>query len=382
MENNVNNNQNLDLKEEKKVKKSQELLGKIDKVKRADTKKMIKIFSIVLFLATIIVMTLTGFAIDKNFNILTWISNAAIIMGIMVFGMFFGESLGGDKQKELSGGLYQTALSNYKLIIKEIGQNIIYFFQWWNINKVQALEQKKIDFLADHDIDYRTAELIIKYCDKKDINDLSSHPIEKKDAKGKIFHLDKLNEDEYELVLYALTIKFNINNAGYFLSATGTNRSMSVLERGAQIDKQIRFNKNSNRLTKIGFSLVISLIFGLFAVEQVASGNTAQVWVTLASRITALFGSLVSGWMSAVTDIRLKSEKIENKITVLKLFYFSLVKKEFIPVDEEELAKQKFEEYKKKEEEAKASVVIPDEIINEDKSVKIPLNTKSIPYNK
>ncbi len=342
-----------------------------DKTRKLDLKNLIKIFATLWFLSLIVLMTLTNLGLNNQFVLIDWLGNALILLGIMVFGLLMGESVGTDKQMNKIGGLYQKSLKEFNTFLDSIDDILMYFIQFFQWFMPQELYDKKVNYLVMNNIEITKAKLIVSYCSFSDIEDLAKHAIEKEDENGKKVFIRQIDVNQIEPIKEVLSgeIKLDISSPNYYLNALGKSNTKSVLEVGKQLDKEIKFNKNSNRAVKIIVSLFISLIFALFTVKDFTKGETTQAWVNLVVRITALLTSLLSGWLSSVVDVRLKAEKIDNKLKVLKLFKNSLDKKIFIPCTEEELAKKEYEKYMKEEEERSKRVIIPEIVSDMDRQM-------------
>lgn len=353
------------MEEAKKNKKDDKFLMFVDKIKKANAKSVAKKTTLFFGILMIIIMSVTSFAIDDDFKFVVWISGALIIAACCVFGLFMGESMGKDKHMGNPNGLYQTAIANYNKFFNYIEKKLCYFAQWFNWFMPQELENKKVRFLIERGVDTAKARKIVKYCHIDDVDSLKTHPIKVQDENGKDILIGRIEEYQYDAVKYVLSgeIKLDSCSSAYYLTATGKSTNKSVLERGNQLDKEIKFNRIANRTKKIVFSLGISLILGLFAVEQIiGSGSAQDNWqavMNLLTRLTALSTSYISGWSSAITEVRLLSEKIDNKVVVLRLFNFGLVTREFKPLNDDELVKKQYEKWEKEEEEAKKRVMDP-----------------------
>lgn len=328
-----------------------------EKIKNINIKNMIKVFTLVWGLALIVVMTITNVGIKEEFDFFQWLSNSLILLGIMVFGLLLGESIGKDKQVEKVGGLYQRNLLEYNTFRKLVDPIIVFFSQYYQWFMPKELRDKKINFLIMNGVEMKKAEYIVDYCTIDDFFELQQHPIERE---GIIIR--KLTSIEIEPVEDVLSgkIKLDLSNPSYYLSAFGLSNSKSVLEIGKQLDKEIKFNRKSNRIIKISVSLIVSLLLGILTVKEFMEGGDSQAWLNLISRVTALFTSLLSGWLSAVVDVKLRAEKLSNKTTILKMFKNAIDMKIFIPKSESELAKEELSNYLKEEEDKLKNVITPE----------------------
>ena len=334
-----------------------------NKFKKLDIKNVIKVFTLVWFLILLVFMTFANVGINDHFNFVDWVGNVLIVLGIMVFGLLMGESIGRDKQMAKVDGLYQTTLRNYTDFLASLDSIIIYFSQFFQWFLPRELFDKKVNYLIMHGINESKAKTILNYVTLKDVDELVNHPLEKENENGEKFIIRQVTEEQATAIKEVLSgdITLDASNSYYYLSAFGRPNSKSILEVGKQLDKEMRFNKTSNRISKIATAIMISLIFGLFTFRDFEQGAGSQTaWLNLIFRITSLLTSLLSGWLSSVVDVKLQAEKIDNKLKVLRLFKNSIDKKIFIPKSEEELAKEEYENYLKEEEEKRKNIIDPE----------------------
>ena len=316
----------------------------IEKLKRINIKFVIKTFTLVWGLVLIVLMTITNVGLKEEFNWLLWISNSLIIFMITVFGLLMGESGGRDKQLAKPDGLYQINKEEYEKTRDMVDHEINYFPQYYDIEKDSEYFRKKLDHITTQNITREQAELIIKYCQKDDIELLKREP--KKLENGLVIR--KITDEEVIEVIMDVfegRVKFEAEPVNYFLTLDSSSKNIGVLEEGTYADKDIKTNRITTRTVKIISSFAVSLVWGLLTVRDFMSGDDTQAWLNLVSRITALFTSYYSGWLSAVIEIKLEAKKIKNKIVVLKLFHNALLQKIFIPKLESELALEEYEKH-------------------------------------
>lgn len=332
----------------------------IETLKKIDLKHATRIFTLVWGLILIVLMTVANVGLNKEFNFITWLSNSLIIFGILVFGLFMGETSGNDKQMQKEDGLYQTSLRNYEAYNEEINEELIYFGQWYSWFLPQEIEGKKIDYLIMCGVDPVKAKKIVRLCTKRDIEDLKSHVFEVKDENGiHIATIRQLEEHEIEPVTDVLSgiIRLNASNANYFLTAfTEAGIDDRIVEEGHSLQNLRRSARKMSRLIKISSSLGISLIWGLLTVYDFMNGHDAQAWVNLVSRVTALFTAFFSGWMSSVKDVKIQAKILINKLKILQLFHQHLEKHFFIAKTDDEIAEEELKEYRDKQEQQKKMV--------------------------
>ena len=344
-----------------------------EKIKAVNFKKFARGFAIIWMLVFIIVMTITNVGIDKSFDWIKWLGNAMILFGITVFGLFMGESMGIDIQKEritrdkernITGGLFQKNLAKYNTFREAVDSIVIYFPLFYDWFVPQRLESKQINFLIMNDVNPKKAKNIVKYCGSDDFWELKKGAI-KKQIDGKTIYIDKLYEHEYEPVEEVLEghVKLELSGSSYYLQAFAESNQRDILEEGEGYRKARSYNKRSSRAIRLISGAFVSLALGILTVNEFMRGDDAQAWVNLVSRIANLFTALLSGWLSGANDVKLEANSIQNKTDVLKLFQSAYEKKLFPMYDEDEKAKIHFEEQEKAKEEAISNVVDPEEVL-------------------
>lgn len=314
---------------------------------KLDKKKMIKGFALLWGLILIVVMTITNIGLRDEIDFNAWLGDTLIVLGIIVFGLFMGESVGADSQKEKDGGLYQRALYDFNEFIKKIDDLLVYFIQFFSWFSVNELHDKKVNYLIANNISVNNAKKIIKYLSVKDIEKLLEHPLQiTDDETGKTIRIGRINKEQEQAVIDVLSgkIKLNAGNPSYYLNAYGQNNNSSILEQGKELEKLIHFNKRANRIIKLSMSLVVSMVFGFLSVKEFMRGDDLQAWANLVIRITSLITSFLSGWLSSVVEIKLQAQQINNKVMVLKFFKNAYDTKSFIPKSEEQLINEELEQ--------------------------------------
>ena len=316
----------------------------VEKLRAINIKFVIKTFTLVWGLVLIILMTITNVGLNEQFNWILWISNSLIIFMITVFGLLMGESSGKDRQLAKTDGLYQINKEKYEKIRLEVDLELNYFPQFYDVEKEKEYFRKKLDHVTSQNITREQAELILRNLQKEDIETLKKQPI--KLESGEVIR--KITDEEViEVILdiFEGRIKFEAEPVNYFLTVDSSSKNIGMLEEGTFTDKDIKSNKITHRTVKIVSSFAISLVWGLLTVREFMSGNDTQAWINLVSRVTALFTSFYSGYLSSVIEIKLEAKKIMNKIVVLKLFHNALLQKIFIPKLESELALEEYEKH-------------------------------------
>ena len=335
-----------------KTEKKSKLKNYIDQ-KNLTKKKVIKITTIAIVVALIVFSTISNAIIDpEHLNFFKWLTNSLILVAIMVFGLFMGESIGEDEQKERKFGLYQESIKNYESAYKLIEDIRIYFSNFFLWYKEREIRQAKIDYLMDNEIDGRWAKICVDKLEKADfvvgkfIID-ESKPKEKVYMKempnGDVARIHKATQEEADKIIKMFDIKIETYGYAYYLSYTESDVRGGNLRKAVPLNKKLHNNKVFNRILKITSTLFISLVWGMLTVEEFSSGaERLQAWFLLISRITCLVSSIISGWTSAVISVKIQANIINNKKDVLNDFRDSVDKKLFVPETYDEMVEREY----------------------------------------
>jgi SOS response regulatory protein OraA/RecX len=307
-------------------------------LKQFQAKKAIKGSTLVIGLLLIVFMTVTDIVFDPSkFDFFVWLSKTLILVGISVFGLLMGESIGKDKStdKDNPDSLYQTSLAAYKAIHDAITPFFNYFGQYYIKSEAKELRQKKISFLVANGFDGDEAERLVDNLTKKDVDAITHGPISVIDKKGCKIGLCQVNEDQGSVLNDMIAITLDAPNYAYFLSANANIKQKGTIEKGVQIPKERVQSRHFNRIWKISFTIVVSVMWSFFTVQDFMAGDNTQAWMNLISRLAALFTSFLSGWGSSTIDAKLASEELDNKTILLTEYQSAIQNKEFIPEDYE-----------------------------------------------
>lgn len=328
---------------------------------KINQKAILKAFTLLWGLVLIVIMTLTDIGINKKFNFIDWLSNSLILIGIIVFGMLMGESMSSDRQKDNPNGLFKRAIKIYDQTYDLVKPNLDCFDQFYRYYIPKQMKDKQMEYLVSKGVQPIKAERIIDHCTIYDFQEMCEHIIERDGVK--IRRLVEYEKEPVEKVLKG-EIKLNPCPPSYYMSALSEPNHGYLSEQGNVIADLRKGNRKRRRITKITFTVIVSLIWGAFTFKDFLSGDDgatkAKAIANLVSRITALFTSLFSGWMSSIIDVRLQSQAIEGKTNMLLVFDESLKRKDFVVKSEKELEEEELKEYQESEKKARDSVVLPE----------------------
>lgn len=313
------------------------------KLKNADLKTLLKAVVLLFGVGIIVLMTVVHVELQpEKFDFYSWLTKTILLIGISVFGILMGESIGKDKQMANPNGIYQRSLAEYDSALDKVKPILLYFNDFLTWYRAKETEKKEIDFLLNNGI--KDAKLIVKNIDKIDLEELKNHPIKIEDNGQVIL---KKTEEEIEIIkeVESGNVVVKSYSSAYYMSAFETHKGKSDLEVPFQLDKDIKFNKRFSRTFKIVSFMAVSLIMGMLGVKDLMQGNDLMAWWDLGIRIFTMFSCLFSGWGTAIIDVRLQALKIKNKISILEKFNMAYSTREFVPTDYQDLARAEYEKY-------------------------------------
>lgn len=338
----------------------------MEKLKSLNFKKLIKVGTILLGFALVIFVSFFSISFDfSNFNWGEWGASSSMLVGIMIFGILMGASIGADLQKEkafydengkLIGGRYQLACAEYNAMLLSIFQIKIYFSQFWIWYKERQLKEKKIEYLIDNEFDINVATIIVNSIEKEDLV-VGKLGYDENDPKKTVFiknekiKIKKLNSVELEHVKNAFKIKLDTFGDSYYLCLFDEGHGkVKESEKGKAIKRKIEKDKRNGLIMKIVSSLVISIVWSALTIKEFVDGGDAsaqqKAWMNLLSRIFSLITSFVSGYSISVINVRDEADAIENKTNILSFFKASYENKTFVPETYEEMIERELKEQK------------------------------------
>lgn len=350
--------------------------------RKISPKKALYLFSVLFMLALIIVMTFGMWVFDPtHMDWKHWSANTLILVGIQIPSIVIGELMSKDRAESDPSGKYQASLRRFKDTeegvirdsesgstrrikgMKDIKQ---YFSQFFYQYKRSENFKKKVDFLESKEIPCEIAERIVRYYKPSDVDSMTKGLSVKTDKEGKEIpesQIDQIPEGQIEYVRQVLEGRLDIqeSSAAYYYSADSSKGSnLSILEKGPAIAKERERFVNRSRLMKIGSQVFFSAVFAALVIDAVADPDNLSTWVNLISRLSAMVGGLVSGWMTSVTSVKMEASEVDAKCDVRETYLLSYASGDFKPksLDEELDEKRKAEEEKRKA--AVEAVVVPE----------------------
>lgn len=267
-----------------------------------------------------------------------WAGKSILLSGIEIFGLLIGESIGSDKQKERVGGRYQNSLEKHKTDVDRVEPVAKYLQQYLDKLTKEELRSQKIKRLLFAGVEQ--AEEVVELTMEE------IETIHKSASKINGTNFLKLNDTQYTIAKAILNgcITIECPNAIYFLTDSIKISEKSYLEEGKVIQKEREKNKWVGRMSKLFSSLLISIVWSLFTVNDFMDASSPEAWTNLLSRIFALITSFTAGYSSAIIDVKLLASALEFKSKILSFFYNSVyVLKDFVPKSLSEIAREEVE---------------------------------------
>lgn len=322
---------------------------------RENLKKIIKGITLVFGLVLIIFISFYYISFDpEKINWGEWGANACILIGIMIFGILMGSSIGKDIQQEKPKGSYQTKCQEYLFVYETIKDIAIYFSQFWILFKARKLREKKIEYLVDNNIDTRIATAIVDNLEKEDfvvgkmIINGDGTKIYVKEVNGKELKFKKYTEEEAKVITKIFGFVLDTYGDSYYLQLYDEGgKKINEAEAGKKIAEKIKRDKRNNLIVRIISALIVSIVWTALTIEEFTQDDPSKkvkAYMNLMSRILALITSFVSGYSTSVINVKDQARAIDNKTQILTRFKTAYDQKLFIPESYEQMIEREYKE--------------------------------------
>lgn len=312
------------------------------KFKNTDLKVILRFATFILGLLFIIITAIVHVGWSPDIiDVNQLISRILIMICISVFGILMGESFGIDRQKSKADGLYQNTLRKYNNALSLIDSIKLYFADFLMWYRAKETYNKQVAYLLNNEV--LEAKEIVEHMKLEQVEELKHHAIQLENGKC----VRAKNEDQIQAITKVLEGKIFVKSpdSTYYLNAFTSVKTGSELEYGQHIDKAIKSNKTFQRTFKILTSLIFAIVWAGITVGEFMKKDDVGAWVDLVMRLLMLVTCLYSGWLTAVIDVNLQSQKLSNKTNIIEKFRVAYNSKEFIPTDYEDLARIEYEQY-------------------------------------
>ncbi len=285
----------------------------------------------------------------------TYIANTSLLLFLGIYGLFFGESEGGNLYKTLVTGLYQAVKVEFldkadETVDKGYADALPDYIVWRYQKDYEAACKMKL-------MSVRVFKPSICDLTDEELEHLRHAPLEVSETE----HYSQLSEEQYKAIMGVrggrVFVDY-IDDYAFYLNESNTDGEQQVT-RVKNTPKRKEKIAWKQRLTRVLMILIVSLIIAGFF-KQAWEGDNETAPRDLLSRLSTLVVSVASG----VNTARLINMEdvfvLRYKTSYLNVFLASMGNGTFKPVDQEEKAKREYEEYKKRQEEAEKAVVEPE----------------------
>lgn len=319
---------------------NEKLTGLTKRIKQvAFAKSIIKAGTMAIGIIAIVFMTFANVGPTDHFDLYEWLTNALIMVGIIIFGMAMGESTGKDFTKNNELGLYRRNVELYQQERKNIRENgnDAYFGQFFAFYKEKEYRDKVIETLDEVIADRNLCAMIADSITVDDLDKIGGKVYVKGDAKIRI-----LSEREKQIVSKVVRdgVPYHTPKNTYYLTAFGESDSSSMLEQKFAINREISVNTWFTRGWRIAFALAVSFLFAFLTVKDFSEASKTEAWMNLVSRLFSLTSGFASGFGSGAMDTKLRAELIQNKYEVLSIFSTYISNGIFVPKSYDEIIRE------------------------------------------
>lgn len=331
-----------------------------------------------------------------HFNLTKW-GNAAVFsgsisLGMMVLGFIaINENLK-SKPAENNGKFQKrlTAFNDMVITLHKTGRLIFFdqFIAWYVVRQVR---EKKITYLTKHGMPLMDAEIIVDYAYSTDIEKISGLKEGQKPVGRSGEDIIRKLKDGTEILIPAIkdTMAAYVNEvltgvitvepetASYYTSADKNKKGNLVsLERPQETEKDRVKSMKVSFISKIAIGLVYTTLLALLTVDLATGAGTAESVWNLIYRLVAATLGFIAGGFAGSTNVKFLYKWIGEKMRVIDEYNEYLDLGEFVPKTYNETAVERIKAIHEKEEEAKANVVEP-EMVEENDSIKL-LSSKDV----
>lgn len=318
--------------------------------------KLSNFISLLVIVGMIIVFSL--WSIGWNPNKIGWeifVVNLAFLIFLGIYGLFFGETTGGNYYRTLVTGAYQAARENVLDLIERILEkgysDALPEYITWRYQRDYIAECNRV-LLSVRIFNSRILEL-----SNDEIERLHESPIEKtwgndSPYPGKVEHFLKLSDPQYEVVKAILNGEVKVDYIDdynfYFMDTKSTNGS--IVTKIKTTEKRKIGILWGQRLSKIALIALFAIIGAGVAVDNIIGQGGAETFLNLMQRLAVLTTSILCGFNTARILNLEDVDVFKYKSSYLSVFYSAMENKQFVPTDYEELARKEYELHQREKE--------------------------------
>lgn len=282
-----------------------------------------------------------------------FIVNLAFLMFLGIYGLFFGETTGGNYYKTIITGAYQVSREKFiewieKILAKGYSDALPEYITW-RYQKDYAAECKR-RLLSVKIFNPRVLELSSEEIEKLHMEPIEKHWTESSPYPNKIEYFLKLSDNQYELVKSIINGEVNvdyIDDYNFFFMDTKSSND-SLVSRIKSTEKRKVSILWVQRLSKIALVALFAVIGAGIAVDSATGQGGTQTFLNLIQRLSVLTTSIICGFNTSRILNQEDVEVFKYKSSYLSVFCSTMDNKQFVPTDYEEQAKIEYEQYIKR----------------------------------
>lgn len=303
-----------------------------------------------------------------TFDLKDFIADSLILTAICLATMVLSDLLSQETNMNKIVGLYNIACVDYNEVMASIAAIKVYFSQWYFWHLTNETRGKRENYLVLHGIEGTDAQKIVRYASLSDVEEMrrAKDKYYKEFPDGSTVVLPHLGEQsQIDAVISVLKGEQDVKNTNYSIYLFSDNigeANMSDLERQAYLEKRRKQSRRKAYVMRIVLLILTSLLMAALAPADDAEGNDKNKWWLFLKRLGVFVTSFISGWLAGATDVTARASQIRDKTSILHEFKDCHDKGLWKPKSQEELDKELIERHKREQEEAKASVVVPEVI--------------------
>lgn len=312
--------------------------------------KLTNFLSLLIVVGMIVILSLWSIGWDPTkIGWKVFLVNLAFLLFLGIYGIFFGETTGGNFYKTLVTGAYQANREIFldwidKILSKGYSDSLPEYITWRYQKDYNSEVKKRL--LSVRIFNNHVLELTNDELEKLHSEPIEKHWDEDSPYPNKVEYFSKLSDSQYLMIKSILDgeVKIDYINDYNFFLMDGKASSGSLVTRIKKTEKRKIGIAWQQRLSKLALISLFSLIGAGVAIDMSTGQGGAETTINLMQRLSVLTTSIICGLNTARLVNQEDVEVLKYKSSYLSVFYSAMDNKVFIPQDYEEKAKKEFEE--------------------------------------
>ena len=317
-------------------------------------KSIYSIISVIACILLIVVVSIAHVGFNKEFykDIDYWI-NLAILSSITIFGMFTGEQMGDDINRNNPKGRFRKSLNKYSIQYQKVDDKKLfsYFEDWLDFYRERKLKKKIKDILKDNGI-YQLEVLDLDLSELENLKQPWRKNWSGTNKEVKYFNPNKnesityfmsYDEEQIELIRFCLKGKVKVSKlpSSFFTDALNAYEK-DMWESAAHSHTKKNAYLSLNTTYKLVGLLVFSFLMS--GLEPIADGQTTanEVLLSLFSKLFTLVTSIIWGMYIGMELVKIDTTYLDYKIRMLSLYEEEYDLKIFNPKTIEQKAEENY----------------------------------------